>query len=401
MKIVVQKYGGTSVGSIDRIKNVANRIIKKKEEGYHIIVVVSAMGKNTDRLLDMAYEISKNPPKREVDMLISTGEQVSISLLSMTLNALGCDAISLTGPQVNIKTVGNHMKSKISDIDDTILRHHLKDNKVIIVAGFQGVNEHRDITTLGRGGSDTSAVAIASKLQCPCEIYTDVDGIYSTDPRLYSKAKKLDRISYEEMLEMASLGSGVMHGRAIELGQKYGIPIYVASSLEDKPGTIIKEVAQMMESTAITGMAIDNNDAIITLDYVPYSIQVISDIFSRLAKKDVNIDMISQTSPRDNSVSVSFTVPKIELKEAKEVLSYFESKYPEIRVNTKEDITKLSVVGIGMRSQSGVAAQIFALLAKENIEIDMVTTSEIKISYVINPENQQTAIKVIAEEFGL
>ncbi|RBP63850.1 aspartate kinase [Alkalibaculum bacchi] len=401
MKIVVQKYGGTSVGSIDRIKNVANRIIKKKEEGYHIIVVVSAMGKNTDRLLDMAYEISKNPPKREVDMLISTGEQVSISLLSMTLNALGCDAISLTGPQVNIKTVGNHMKSKISDIDDTILRHHLKDNKVIIVAGFQGVNEHRDITTLGRGGSDTSAVAIASKLQCPCEIYTDVDGIYSTDPRLYSKAKKLDRISYEEMLEMASLGSGVMHGRAIELGQKYGIPIYVASSLEEKPGTIIKEVAQMMESTAITGMAIDNNDAIITLDYVPYSIQVISDIFSRLAKKDVNIDMISQTSPRDNSVSVSFTVPKIELKEAKEVLSYFESKYPEIRVNTKEDITKLSVVGIGMRSQSGVAAQIFALLAKENIEIDMVTTSEIKISYVINPENQQTAIKVIAEEFGL
>ena len=401
MKIVVQKYGGTSVGSIERIKNVAGRIIKKKEEGYHIIVVVSAMGKNTDRLLDMAYQISENPPKREVDMLISTGEQVSISLLSMALNALECEAISLTGPQVNIKTVGNHMKSKISDIDDTILRHHLKDNKVIIVAGFQGVNEHRDITTLGRGGSDTSAVAIASKLQCPCEIYTDVDGIYSTDPRLYSKAKKLDRISYEEMLEMASLGSGVMHGRAIELGQKYGIPIYVASSLEEKPGTIIKEVAQMMESTAITGMAIDNNDAIITLDYVPYSIQVISDIFNRLAKKDVNIDMISQTSPRDNSVSVSFTVPKTELKEAKEVLSYFESKYPEIRVNIKEDITKLSVVGIGMRSQSGVAARIFALLAKENIEIDMVTTSEIKISYVINPENQQRAIQVIAEEFDL
>lgn len=401
MKIVVQKYGGTSVGSIERIQNVANRIIKKKSEGYHVIVVVSAMGKNTDKLLDMAYKISQNPPKREVDMLISTGEQVSISLLSMTLNALGCEAISLTGPQVNIKTVGSHMKSKISDIDDTILRRHLKENKVIIVAGFQGVNEHRDITTLGRGGSDTSAVAIASKLQCPCEIYTDVDGIYSTDPRLYSKAKKLDSISYEEMLEMASLGSGVMHGRAIELGQKYDIPIYVASSIEDKPGTIIKEVTQMMESPAITGMAIDNNDAIITLDYVPYSIQVISDIFNRLAKKDVNIDMISQTSPKDNSVSVSFTVPKTELKEAKAVLSYFESKYPEIRINLKEDITKLSVVGIGMRSQSGVAAQIFALLAKENIEVDMVTTSEIKISYVINPQNQQTAIKVIAEEFNL
>lgn len=401
MKIVVQKYGGTSVGSIERIKNVAHRIIKKKEEGYHIIVVVSAMGKNTDQLLDMAYEISKNPPKREVDMLISTGEQVSISLLSMALNALGYEAISLTGPQVNIKTVGNHTKSKISDIDDTILRYHLEDNKIIIVAGFQGVNEHRDITTLGRGGSDTSAVAIASKLQCPCEIYTDVDGIYSTDPRLYSKAKKLDSISYEEMLEMASLGSGIMHGRAIELGQKYRIPIYVASSLEDKPGTIIKEVTQMMESPAITGMAIDNNDAMITLDYVPYSIQVISDIFNRLAKKDINIDMISQTSPKDNSVSVSFTVPKTELKEAKGILSYFESKYPEIKVNIKEDITKLSVVGIGMRSQSGVAARIFALLAKENIEIDMVTTSEIKISYVINPENQQTAIKVIAEEFDL
>lgn len=401
MKIVVQKYGGTSVGSIERIKNVANRIIKKKEEGYHVIVVVSAMGKNTDELLNMAYKISKNPPKREVDMLISTGEQVSISLLSMMLNSLGCDAISLTGPQVKIKTVGNHTKSKISHIDDSILRHHLEDNKVVIVAGFQGVNEHRDITTLGRGGSDTSAVAIASKLQCPCEIYTDVDGIYSTDPRLYSKAKKLDSISYEEMLEMASLGSGVMHGRAIELAQKYSIPIYLASSLEEKPGTIIREVTQVMESAAITGMAIDNSDAIITLDYVPYSIQVISDIFNRLANKDINIDMISQTSPRDNSVSVSFTVPKIELNEAEGVLSYFESKYPEIKVNIKEDITKLSVVGIGMRSQSGVAARIFALLANENIEVDMVTTSEIKISYVISPENQQRAIKVIAEEFNL
>ncbi|MFZ7120049.1 MAG: aspartate kinase [Eubacteriaceae bacterium] len=401
MNIVVQKYGGTSVGNIEKIRNVAKRIIKKREQGYKMVVVVSAMGDNTNKLLEMAYEISENPPKREVDMLISTGEQVSISLLSMALNSLGYDAISLTGAQVGIKTIGNHMKSRISDIYDSTIIKYLKQDKIIIVAGFQGVNDNQDITTLGRGGSDTSAVAIASKLQCPCEIYTDVDGIYSLDPRKYPKAKKLTQISYEEMLEMASLGAGVMHARAIEIGQKYKIPIYVASSMEDKPGTIIKESDETMERTVITGLAIDSNDAMITLNYVPYSIQVTAEVFDRMAKKDINIDMISQTSPKDNTVSISFTVPKDELKDAIEILGILKTKYPQISKEINENITKLSVVGIGMKSQSGVAARIFVLLSKVNIQVEMVTTSEIKISYVIKTSDQNTAVTAIAEEFDL
>lgn len=401
MNIVVQKYGGTSVGNIERIQNVVIRIIKKKEQNHKVVVVVSAMGDNTDKLLDMAYQISENPPKREIDMLISTGEQVSIALLSMALNSMGHQAISLTGSQVGIKTTGHHTKSKIADIDDSIIKKHLKEDKIVIVAGFQGANEEDDITTLGRGGSDTSAVAIASKLQCPCEIYTDVDGIYSLDPRVYPNAKKLDVISYEEMLEMASLGAGVMHTRAIELGQKYHIPIIVASSMEEKPGTVIKESEENMESAVITGLAIDNNDVMITLNHVPYSIQTTADIFDSLAKKDINIDMISQTSPQDNAVNISFTTPKSELNDAKDILAFLSKKHPQISYEINEDISKLSVVGIGMRSHSGVAAQIFVLLAKAGIEVQMVTTSEIKISYAIDPGDQQKAVNLIAEAFEL
>ncbi|MFZ7130793.1 MAG: aspartate kinase [Eubacteriales bacterium] len=401
MNFMVQKYGGTSVGDINSIKNVANRIITKKKQGFKMIVVVSAMGDNTDKLMKLAYALSDNPPKREVDMLISTGEQVSIALLSMALNALGYHAISLTGAQVGIKTVGKHMKSRITDIDDNIILKYLKEDKIVIIAGFQGVNHNDDITTLGRGGSDTSAVAIASKLQCPCEIYTDVDGIYSLDPRIYPDAKKLDSISYEEMLEMASLGAGVMHARAIEIGQKYKIPITVASSTKDKQGTTIKESDKTMESTVVTGLAIDNNDAMITLNDVPYNIQITAEIFKNLANNDINIDMISQTSPKKNNVDISFTVPKNELDEAMEILSLYSRKYSGISLGVKENISKLSVVGIGMRGQSGVAAQIFVLLAKNKIEVDMVTTSEIKISYVIKAEDQKLAIKAIAQEFQL
>lgn len=399
--IVVLKYGGSSVGDIQRIQNVAKKIIRKKESGQLPVVVVSAMGDSTDHLVDMAHQISENPPKREMDMLLSTGEQVSIALLAMALQALGHDAISLTGPQVGIRTEGHHTKSRIADIDDRVLKKHLEQNRIIIVAGFQGFNQDKDITTLGRGGSDTTAVALASKLQCPCEIYTDVDGIYSLDPRMYAQARKLDVISYEEMLEMASLGAGVMHTRAIELAQKYHIPILVASSMEDKPGTIIKEGEPNMESAIITGLAMDNNDVLITLNNVPYSIAVTAEIFDLLAKKDINIDMISQTSPQDKYVNISFTTPKGDLDDAKAVLQFLSKKYPEISVQINEKISKLSVVGIGMRSHSGVAAQIFVLLAKAGIEVQMVTTSEIKISYVIDPKDQAKAVERIASEFGL
>ncbi|HZK26684.1 MAG TPA: aspartate kinase [Thermoclostridium sp.] len=401
MTIVVQKYGGTSIGTIEKIQQVAQKIIQTKIQGYKVVVVVSAMGKTTDELLKMAYSMSKHPPKRELDMLLSTGEQVSISLLSIALNEQGHSAISFTGPQVGIKTTGFHTKSKISEIDGSRIREALEDDKIIIVAGFQGVNAKDDITTLGRGGSDTTAVALAASLGAKCYIYTDVDGIYSIDPRVYSDAKKLHTITFEEMLEMASLGAGVMHYRAIELGEKFNVPIYVSSSVADVDGTLIKESDNMMEGPAITGMAINNDDAMISLNHVPHKIELIASIFNSLAKGDINIDMISQTSPQNELVSISFTLPKEDLIDGTEIINSCINEYPKIHMNIKEDITKLSVVGIGMRSQSGVAAKMFMLLAMADIPIHMVTTSEIKISYVIHPKDQQNAVETIAKAFNL
>lgn len=389
------------MGSIDRIRRVAERIIKRKLKGNKMVVVVSAMAKTTDELLNMAHSLSAHPPKRELDMLLSTGEQISISLLSIALNELGHSAISFTGQQVGIKTTGTHTKSRISEIDGRRIHEALNQDKIVIVAGFQGINEREDITTLGRGGSDTTAVALAAYLNCVCEIYTDVDGIYSVDPRLFPEAKKLDWISYEEMLEMASLGAGVMHTRAIELGEKFNVPILVTSSMKDSKGTMIKESEKTMEGPAITGMAINNDDAMISLYNVPHDIELIASIFHSLAEQDIIIDMISQTFPQNNQVSISFTLPKGDLMEGKELIKDRIKEYPEIQMVVKEDISKLSVVGIGMRSQSGVAARMFKLLAQANIPIHMVTTSEIKISYVIQPKDQHKAIQVIAREFNL
>lgn len=401
MTILVQKYGGTSVGTIERIEKVAKKIIKKKLDGYKVVVVVSAMAKTTDQLLAMAYGMSKNPPKRELDMLLSTGEQISIALLSIALNEQGHKAISFTGSQVGIKTTGFHTNSKISEIDGSRIREALEDDKIVIVAGFQGINENDDITTLGRGGSDTTAVALAANLKCECQIYTDVDGIYSVDPRVYSKAKKLNFITFEEMSEMASLGAGVMHYRAIELGEKFGVPIYVASSKQDIEGTFIKESDNMMEGPAITGMAINNDDAMISLNNIPHDIELIASIFNSLAQDDINIDMISQTSPQNGMVSISFTLPKGMLSEGVKIINSYIDKYPNIHMDINEDITKLSVVGIGMRSQSGVAAKMFMLLAEAEIPIYMVTTSEIRISYVIHPDHQQKSVEIIAGAFNL
>lgn len=401
LTILVQKYGGTSIATIERIEKVAKRIIRKKLEGYKVVVVVSAMAKTTDELLAMAYAMSKNPPKRELDMLLSTGEQISISLLSIALNEQGHRAISFTGSQVGIKTTGFHTNSKIYEIDGSRIRQALENDNIVIVAGFQGINDNDDITTLGRGGSDTTAVALAANLKCQCQIYTDVDGIYSIDPRLYPEAKKLKYITFEEMSEMASLGAGVMHYRAIELGEKFNIPIYVASSNHDVEGTFIKESDNMMEGPAITGMAINNDDAMINLNNVPHNIELIASIFNSLAQDDINIDMISQTSPKNGMVSISFTLPKGVLSEGVKIINSYINKYPIIHMDINDDISKLSVVGIGMRSQSGVAAKMFMLLAKAKIPIHMVTTSEIKISYVIHPEHQQKAVQTIAQAFNL
>ncbi|NZA37298.1 aspartate kinase [Eubacterium callanderi] len=404
MSIIVQKYGGTSMGTIDRIKNVARRIIKKREDGNQMVVVVSAMGKSTDELVKMAYSISDAPPRRELDMLLATGEQVSISMLSMALNAMGYDAISFTGPQVGVHTMGHHGKSRIMDIETRKIEDALNDGKIVIIAGFQGVNENDDITTLGRGGSDTSAVALSCVLECPCEIYTDVDGIYGVDPRLYPPAKKLDTVSFDEMLEMASLGAGVMHARAIELGSKYNAEIYVASSIHDVPGTLIKEGdsnMSPMEQQAITGLAIDNDELMVSLKNVPFDMNITAQFFSDLAKKSINIDMISQTAPVYGAINISFSAPIEDLSELRKILYDFMEKYPQVEMDINKEISKLSVVGIGMRSQSGVAAKFFQLLADNNIPMLMITTSEIRISCVIPSEIRDTAVMATADAFDL
>ncbi len=401
MAVIVQKYGGTSVESIEKIKGIAERIVKRKSEGNDMVIVVSAMGKSTDTLIDMAYDITPDPHKRELDVLMATGEQVSMSLLSIALNHAGADAVSFTGQQLGIKTEGSHTKSRIAEINEEKILEELQKGKIVIAAGFQGVNEDNEITTLGRGGSDTTAVALAAKLQAKCEIYTDVDGIYTIDPRLYPSARKLEYISYEEMLEMASSGASVMHSRSIELAEKYKVPVLVALNTGDIPGTIIKEMDNTMENTAITGLAVNNDEAIITLNGVPHDIRVVADIFQSIANKEINIDMISQTFPVNKLVNISFTLPKTDLYQASMILDTFKDKIFTFSYEAYENISKLSVVGLGMNSQSGVAAKVFNLLAENSIPVSIVTTSEIKISYVINPDDQQKAIEAIARAFDL
>ncbi|HCJ57313.1 aspartate kinase [Lutispora sp.] len=401
MPIIVQKYGGSSIESIEKIRNVAKRISECRKKGFDLVVVVSAMGKTTDYLIDMAHQVSSKPKKREMDVLMSTGEQVSISLLSIALNDIGIAAVSYTGPQLGIKTEGYHTKSRISEIDKEVILSEINKGKVIIVAGFQGVNEKNEITTLGRGGSDTTAVAIAAKLECPCEIYTDVDGVYTVDPRLYPSARKLESISYDEMLELASSGAGVLHTRSIELAEIYNVPLTVALNTGDIKGTIIKELDETMEKTAITGLAVDNSESMITLNGVPHDIKIIADIFAKIAELDINIDMISQTTPINKLVSISFTLPKIDLPQAINILEQYKEKIFTFSYDTFDNISKLTVIGIGMKSQSGVASKMFNILAENDISVHIITTSEIKISYVINPEDQQKAIEAVAREYNL
>jgi aspartate kinase len=401
MAVVVQKYGGSSVGNIEKIKKVAETVVKRKRAGDDLVIVVSAMGDTTDELIGLANQITDNPDKREMDALLSTGEMISCALLAIAIQSLGEEAISYTAYQIGIKTSGQYGKSLIYDIDNKKIKKSLNEGKIVIVAGFQGVNEEGDITTLGRGGSDTSAVAIAVKLKGVCEVYTDVDGIYSVDPRKFPKAKKLDEIDYEEMLELSSLGAQVMHSRSIELGQKYGIPIYVGLSNSDIKGTVIKEVANKMnmESKPITGLATSDEDVAITIRDIDNDINLLSDIFESVAKKRINIDMISQTAPINNKVNISFTLPKADLKEALEIIEKFYSGKDKLSID--EDITKFSVVGIGMKTTSGVTARVFKVFKQNKIEVKMITTSEIRITCAIKQEDKQRAIELIATEFNL
>ena len=398
MGILVHKYGGTSVGTTERIKHIAKRVILEKEKGNDMVVVVSAMGKTTDYLVEMSKEIAINPNKREMDLILSTGEQVSIALLSMAFQEFGYDAIALTGFQAGIKTYGPHTKNKILDIDDEKIKNYLKEGKVVVVAGFQGVNENGDITTLGRGGSDTTAVAIAAKLGCPCHIYTDVDGIYSVDPRLYKEAKKLDVISYEEMMEMASLGAGVMEPRAIEIGCKYNIPIYVASSINDVGGTYIKEYDEKMEGNVVTGLSVCDDILMVTISHILYNLDHVATLFEKLAIENVNVDMISQTAPVDGYINVSFTAPKDDLFVIEKVMGDLEGR---VEISIEDEITKISVVGIGMRNQSGVSGRLFRILADNGISFRQVTTSEISISYTIDKKDKEKAVRALSNELNL
>lgn len=399
MGIVVQKYGGSSVATTEKIKKIAETLVKRKKKKDDLVVVVSAMGDTTDDLISLAKQISNNPDKRELDALLSTGEMMSCALLSMAIKELGYNSVSYTAYQIGVKTTGQYGKGLIDDIDDTRIRQSLKEDKIVIVAGFQGINNEGDIITLGRGGSDTSAVALAVKLGAICEIYTDVDGIYSVDPRKYKDAKKLDTIDYEEMLELSSLGAQVMHSRSIELAEKYKIPLYVGLSNSDIQGTVIKGVDKMnLESKPVTGLATSDDDIAVTLKEINSDINILSNLFEAIGSRKINIDMISQTAPLNGKVNVSFTIPKDEQEECMDIIKNFaKDEY----ISIDNNITKFSVVGIGMKNTSGVAARMFKLFSENNINVKMITTSEIRITCAISQEDKTKAIQIIAKEFNL
>ncbi|MBR0577125.1 aspartate kinase [Proteiniclasticum sp. BAD-10] len=397
----VLKFGGSSVADVPKMKEIARKIKARQEQGESIVVVVSAMGKTTSQLLELAQTAAKNPSKREVDMMISTGEQVSIALLAMILNEMGVEAVSFTGFQAGILTGGMHTKTKILDIDITAVEKQLNEGRVVVVAGFQGYNEEGEITTLGRGGSDTTAVALAAKLGCRCEIYTDVPGIYGVDPRLYPKAHQLQEITWEEMKEMAFLGAKVMEPRSVDIAQHYGVEIYVGSAHEDCAGTYIRKAGINVEQRSITGLSVADNILMVTLRNLPEDTAPIASLFTRLAKEEINVDMIAQIPMESGGVGLSFTAQAQDQGMLEEVLKEEMSTLPGVTVELEKNIFKLSVVGSGMRTQSGVAAKVFQLLSENDIRFKQVTTSEISISYTLDQAHKEKAVRIIAEAFEL
>jgi len=400
--LVVQKYGGTSVGDLDRIQNVANKVAKTVDAGNDVVVIVSAMSGETNKLIDFANHFSKRPPQREMDLLVSSGERVTSALLSIALQEMGYKAVAMTGRQAGIKTDSNHTKARISHIDPTPMSNEIKQGKIIVVAGFQGINENGDVTTLGRGGSDLTAVAIAGALNADvCEIYTDVDGIYTTDPRIESKAKRLNRISYDEMLELASMGAKVMQSRSVELAKKLNVDILVKSSFkeEDNNGTLITREENVMEKVLVSGIALDKNQARVTIFGLEDKPGINAELFNNLAEKNINVDMIVQNVGHDNKANVTFTVPATEIELTKEVMNAFQNRCDEVAYD--ENIAKVSIVGVGMKSHSGVAAQAFDTMAKENINIQMISTSEIKISMIVNEKYGELAVRALHEAYDL
>ena len=400
--LIVQKYGGSSVANIERIKNVARRVVRCSKDGYGLVVVVSALGDTTDELLKLAHKLTPSPSDREIDMLISTGEQVSVALLAMAVHRMGVDAVSFTGGQVGIITDYSHRKARIIKVSADKIKKELKKQRVVIVAGFQGVSLDQEITTLGRGGSDLTAVALAGTLNAStCEIYTDVDGVYTADPRIVKDARRLSRISYEEMLELASLGAQVMQPRSIEVAKKFSVPLHIRSSFNNRPGTIISKEVRAMEEVLVSGVTVNKGEAKVTVCNVPDRPGIAAVIFEDLAKKAINVDMIIQNISRTGYTDVSFTVPMEELNRTKQAMKEIVSKIRAKGAIYNRDIAKVSIVGVGMRSHSGVAAKMFGALASKKINIDMISTSEIKLSCVINKKHAEQAVKTIHKAFGL
>ena len=403
MALIVQKYGGSSVGDIERIKNVARRVAEYRSNGDQVVVVVSAMRGVTDNLIGMARQLNKLPSEREMDVLLSTGEQTTIALLAMALHAAEVPAVSLTGAQAGILTDGVHTKAKIQNLTPERVHALLDAGNVVIVAGFQGQSADGRITTLGRGGSDLTAIALAAALKADlCQIFTDVDGVYTADPRLVPGAKKLQEISYDEMLELASLGAKVMQSRSVEFAKKFGVVFEVRSSLNHNSGTLVKEETMSMENVVVRGVSLDKNQAKVTLVAVPDQPGVAADIFKSLSEAAINVDMIVQNVGHgEGSVStdLSFTVEQSDLEKAHSVIEALRSRVGFRERLTDEAIGKLSIVGVGMRAHSGIAAKMFEVLAQENVNINMISTSEIKISIVISMDDAEKALKVVHEAF--
>ena len=398
--LIVHKYGGTSVGSLERIESVASRVAKARKEGNDIVVVVSAMSGETNKLIEFAKHFSANPSKREMDMLLSSGERVTASLLAITLNEQGVDAIAMTGRQVGIKTDSMHTYARIESIDPTVMRSELDKGRVVVVAGFQGVNADGAVTTLGRGGSDLSAVAIAGALNADaCEIYSDVDGIYTTDPRIEPKAKKMDFISYDEMLELASLGAKVLQNRSVELAKKLNVKIVAKSSFSDAEGTVIGEESEEMEEVLVSGIALDRNQARVSIRGVADKPGIAAEIFTKLAEEQINIDVIIQNASADGKTNLGFTVSSCQVDQAKAVIEAFNHDIGSMDFDSS--VCKVSVVGVGMKSHAGVAATAFSALANESINIEMISTSEIKVSMVIAEKYAELAVRTLHQTYNL
>ncbi len=402
MALIVQKYGGTSVGDLTRIRNVARRVAKTHEEGHEVVVVVSAMSGETDRLIQLAQQASDNPDLREYDALISTGEQVSAALLAITLGAMGILSKSFLGPQIRILTDNAFSRARIQKVEIRRLQKEIKAGVIPIVTGFQGVDKTGNITTLGRGGSDTTGVALAAALRADvCEIYTDVEGVYTTDPNICPEARKLSRITYDEMMEMASLGAKVLQIRSVEFAKKYNVPIHVRSSFSEKSGTLVVKEDEKMERVLVSGVTYNKNEARITVVRIPDKPGIASKLFSPISDANIIVDMIIQNSSADGYADLTFTVPKADFKKALKLVKNAAEEIKAQEVLAEENIAKVSIVGAGMVNHAGVASKMFTALAKENINILMITTSEIKISCVVEGKYGELAARVLHQAFGL